>query len=155
MSDEVYYHSFLNRDRLVHILDTDPSTCEALSILFRLEGFQTMFSMDPASFFAAIERRRPDVVVLNRVVCCSPHGLELTAAAAGLTRRLLLLSFPRYRWWIRLGSRLQHVALRLVRRPFETFVRPTQSIVGAAESRGLRLAASGRDAVWEYVVLRR
>jgi magnesium-protoporphyrin O-methyltransferase len=96
-----------------------------------------------------------DVVVLNRVVCCSPHGLELTAAAAGVTRRLLLLSFPRYRWWIRLGSRLQHVALQLVRRPFETFVRPAQSIVRAAESRGLRLVASGRDAVWEYVVLRR
>ena len=65
MSDEVYYHSFLNRDRLVHILDPDPSNCEALSILFRLEGFQTAFSLDAASFFAAIERRRPDVVVLN------------------------------------------------------------------------------------------
>jgi len=65
VSDEVYYHSFLNRDRLVHILDPDPSNCEALSILFRLEGFQTAFSLDAASFFAAIERRRPDVVVLN------------------------------------------------------------------------------------------
>jgi two-component system, LuxR family, response regulator FixJ len=65
MSEEIYYHSFLNRDRLVHIVDPDPGTCEALSVLFRLEGFQTAFSLDPEGFFSSIERRRPDVVVLN------------------------------------------------------------------------------------------
>ena len=68
MTEETYYHSFLNRDRLVHILDADPTTCEALSVLFRLEGFQTVFSVDTASFFASVERRRPDVVVLNQHV---------------------------------------------------------------------------------------
>jgi FixJ family two-component response regulator len=68
MSEEIYYQSFLNRDRLVHILDADPSTCEALSVLFRLEGFQTAFSLDTTSFYAAIERRPPDVVVLNQRV---------------------------------------------------------------------------------------
>ena len=65
MSEHPYYHSFLNRDRLIHIVDADPAICEALSVLFRLEGFQTTFSLDPAHFTAAIERRRPDAVVLN------------------------------------------------------------------------------------------
>jgi FixJ family two-component response regulator len=65
VADELYYHSFLNRDRLVHIVDSDGSTCEALSVLFRLEGFQTTFSLDTASFYAGVERRRPDMVVLN------------------------------------------------------------------------------------------
>jgi two-component system response regulator FixJ len=65
MGDEIFYHSFLNRDRLIHIVDTDTTTCEALSVLFRLEGFQTMFSLEAAHFAAAMERRRPDVVVLN------------------------------------------------------------------------------------------
>lgn len=65
MSDEIFYHSFLNRDRLIHIVDADATTCEALSVLFRLEGFQTTFSLDATDFFAGFERRRPDVVVLN------------------------------------------------------------------------------------------
>lgn len=65
MADEFYYHAFLNRDRLIHIVDSDSSTCEALSVLFRLEGFQTTFSLDAAHFIAGLERRRPDVVVLN------------------------------------------------------------------------------------------
>ncbi|KRA42150.1 response regulator transcription factor [Devosia sp. Root635] len=65
MSDQIYYHSFLNRDRLIHIVDGDPATCEALSVLFRLEGFQTTFSLEAAHFIVGLERRRPDIVVLN------------------------------------------------------------------------------------------
>ena len=65
MADEGYYRPFLNRDRLVHILDPDPATCEALSVLFRLEGFQTAFDRHRRLL------RRPgaapsDAVVLNQ-----------------------------------------------------------------------------------------
>ena len=65
MTESLYYPSFLNRDRLVHVLDPDAATCEALSVLFRLEGFQTAFSVDVAGFLLAIERRRPDVALIN------------------------------------------------------------------------------------------
>ncbi|UJW85073.1 response regulator transcription factor [Devosia sp. SL43] len=65
MSEEIYYHSFLNRDRLIHIVDPDLATCEALSVLFRLEGFQTTFSLDANQFVMTLDRRRPDIVVLN------------------------------------------------------------------------------------------
>lgn len=68
MSEQIYYHSFLNRDRLIHIVDPDPATCEALSVLFRLEGFQTSFSLEASQFIASLERRRPDIVVLNLIV---------------------------------------------------------------------------------------
>jgi FixJ family two-component response regulator len=65
MSDEIYYHSFLNRGRLIHIVDGDPATCEALSVLFRLEGFQTSFSLNAEHFIVNLQRRRPDVVLIN------------------------------------------------------------------------------------------
>ncbi len=65
MADDFYYHGFPGRERLVHIVDSDLGTCEALSVLFRLEGFQTVFSLDGASFYAAVERRRPDAVIIN------------------------------------------------------------------------------------------
>jgi len=82
MSDEVFYHSFLNRDRLIHIVDTDAITCEALSVLFRLEGFQTTFSLDAVHFAVDIERRRPDVVVLNLRVG-EENGLNLLRRIKG------------------------------------------------------------------------
>ncbi|KKB76673.1 hypothetical protein VW35_18105 [Devosia soli] len=65
MSDDTYYHSFLNRDRIIHIVDDDPVMCEGLSVLFRLEGFQTMFSLEAAQFLASLERRRTDVAIVN------------------------------------------------------------------------------------------
>jgi two-component system response regulator FixJ len=65
MNEDIYYHSYLNRDHLIHFLDPDPTTCEQLSVLFRLEGYQTAFSLDAVSLFAALDRRRPDLVIVN------------------------------------------------------------------------------------------
>jgi two-component system response regulator FixJ len=65
VTESFYYPSFLHRDRLIHILDADAATCEALSVLFRLEGFQTAFSLDAAHFLLGVERRRPDVAIVN------------------------------------------------------------------------------------------
>lgn len=76
MSTHSYYHAYLNRDRMVHIVDTDPAICEALSILFRLEGFQTTFSLDAAHFLNVVERRSPDVAIINMAVG-SDSGLPL------------------------------------------------------------------------------
>lgn len=67
MSDVFYRNSF-NRDRFVHIVDSDLSTCEAFSVLFRLEGFQTGFSSSFEDLFAALDRRIPDVLILNLIV---------------------------------------------------------------------------------------
>lgn len=65
MNSEISYRPFLNRDRLVHIVDSDHSTCEALDVLFRLEGFQTVTSRNSDDFIARFSQRRPDVVILN------------------------------------------------------------------------------------------
>ena len=90
-----------------------------------------------------------DVVVLRRVVCCSPVGPSILAAAAGRTRRTLLASYPRDRLAVRGVVRLQNVALALVRKRFRVFVHPPAALQRAAEEQGLRLAEIARDAVWE------
>ncbi len=77
MPEEIYYHSFLNRDRTIHVVDPDLHTCEALSVLFRLEGFQTAFSISLPGFLASLERRRPDVVLANFELEHPDDGLAL------------------------------------------------------------------------------
>ena len=66
--NEVSYRSAFNRDRFIHIVDSDMSTCEAFSVLFRLEGFQTGFSGGIEDLFATLDRRIPDVLILNLIV---------------------------------------------------------------------------------------
>jgi len=96
-----------------------------------------------------------DVVVLNRVVCCSPDGVQLTAAAARLARRTLLLSFPRNTVVVRAGLGALNAGLWLARRSFRVFVHPRAALVDAAEGEGLRLEGSGRGLAWEFVALHR
>ena len=96
-----------------------------------------------------------DAVLLNRVVCCSPDGVELTELAARLTRRTLALSFPRDLLVIRAAVAVQNAVQRLLGRAFRAFVHPRRAIVAAGEAGGLRLVESGRTRVWEYVVLER
>jgi magnesium-protoporphyrin O-methyltransferase len=96
-----------------------------------------------------------DVVVLNRVVCCSPNGIELAAVAARLTRETLVLSFPRDVVWMRGAISLLNTAFWAMRRTFRTFVHPPAALIAAAEAEGLRVAEQGHGAHWEFAALRR
>ena len=63
---------------------------------------------------------------------------QLAGSAADHTRELLVLSFPRNRWWIRLGLGAINGAMRLTRREFQVFLHSPDRIVASAEQRGLR-----------------
>ena len=93
------------------------------------------------------------IVILSRVVCCSPDGLVLTELAGGLAQRALLLSFPRDRFLVRLGLRLVNAWQRLSRRSFRVFLHPPAALLAAAEGQGLRLAAHERRRLWELATL--
>lgn len=90
-----------------------------------------------------------DVVVLRRVVCCSPEGPKLLGVAAGKTRRVLLVSYPRWHVVNRTFARLQNVVFRLVRKRFRVFVHPPTELESAATRHGLRRSRVSRGIVWE------
>lgn len=96
-----------------------------------------------------------DIVMLNRVVCCSAEGPALVAAAAGLTKDTLWLSYPRASLAARWLARVQHAVFRLLGRRFRFYVRSERTILAAAESAGLTVTVRERGAVWEYALLRR
>lgn len=85
-----------------------------------------------------------DLVVLNKVVCCTPDGIALAGIAASLARRALVLSFPRSVWWARAGLGVVNLYLRLRGRRFRVFVHPQAALEGAVESHGL-VRASERN----------
>jgi 2-polyprenyl-3-methyl-5-hydroxy-6-metoxy-1,4-benzoquinol methylase len=124
--------------------------------LAREKGLEGRVSYRVADILESPEAVDPaDVVILNRVVCCSPDGVDLAEAAARLTRRTLVLSFPRDVFWARAGVRLLNAGLWLMRRSFRVFVHPTRSLIAATEGEGLRVVERGRDTFWEFVALGR
>ena len=96
-----------------------------------------------------------DVVILNRVVCCSAEGVRLTATAARLAERMLLLSYPRDRVVVRIVGRVLNFGLWIMRRSFRVFLHPPSSLHAAARAEGLVVAETGQAFAWEFAALRR
>jgi hypothetical protein len=96
-----------------------------------------------------------DVVVLNRVVCCSPDGVELASVASRLTRRTLVLSYPRDRILVRLGIAAINLGQRLLGRSFRAYVHPPALLRAAAEAEGLQLRELGGGSLWEFSTMQR
>lgn len=65
MPEDTFYQTFLDRPRVVYIVDPDLSTCETLSVTFRLEGYQTAFFVNFDGVLAALQRHVPDSIVAN------------------------------------------------------------------------------------------
>jgi hypothetical protein len=120
------------------------------------KGFESRSTFRVADILEAPEAvASGDIVVLNRVVCCSPDGVHLTAVAAGHAERMLLLSFPRDHFLVRAGARAMNGVLRLMGRSFRVFVHPRASLYAAAQAEGLVLAETGHRIAWEFAALRR
>lgn len=94
-----------------------------------------------------------DLVIMNRVVCCSAEGVELAAAAARLTRRALALSYPRSTRFTRFAAAAQRTVYRWLGRTYRAFAWPEEVLASAVCREGLRVAAEGGGSVWRYMVL--
>jgi hypothetical protein len=90
-----------------------------------------------------------DIVVLRRVVCCSPRGPELLGIAAGKAHRTLFASFPRDRAANRAFARVQNVVFRLIGKRFRVFVHPPVELEREAARQGLRRTRSSTGWIWE------
>jgi hypothetical protein len=90
-----------------------------------------------------------EIVVMRRVVCCSPSGPELLGVAAGKARRTLLASYPRDRAVIRVSARAQNLFFTLIRKRFRVFVHPSAELHDAAAQHGLSRTRVARGTIWE------
>ncbi len=96
-----------------------------------------------------------DVVVMNRVVCCTPDGVELAGIAASLAKRRLVLVFPRPSFPASVVGGLQNLYFRLLRRRFRVFIHPPAAITAAAAAQGMHLALEHKGRVWQVAVFAR
>lgn len=98
---------------------------------------------------------RADVVTLDRVVCCYPDARGLLEHAAAKARRLLALSYPRARWYVRLVVWLQNQWRRVVGNPYRGFVHAPQRMAEELERAGLLHSGRRGTMVWVVDVYRR
>ena len=104
---------------------------------------------------AGAEVEAADIVVMNRVICCYQDMPKLTGAAADHTRGVLVITFPRDTWWMRLGLVIANFGLRIARRHFRIFLHSPEQILATAAKHGLRIALNRPGVVWQIAALDR
>jgi 2-polyprenyl-3-methyl-5-hydroxy-6-metoxy-1,4-benzoquinol methylase len=130
---------------------------EEAEALLAERGFAGRVERHVADFVAdSATIDRHDVVILHRVVCCYPDVDALIGHAATRTGRILLLTYPRERWYTRAGLHLVNTYLLLSRCGFRTYVHPAERIFAAAAAHGLTPAVRERNGLlWESASLSR
>jgi hypothetical protein len=86
-------------------------------------------------------------VTLDRVVCCYPLYEQLLREAVRHAERGFAFSYPRDRWYVRAGMRLEN-ALRRRRDSFRTFVHPETRMRELITRAGFDLVFQRRTLVW-------
>ena len=96
-----------------------------------------------------------DVVVMNRVICCYSDMPKLASAAAVRAKGMLVMSFPNYRLWTRLGLTIVNLVFRVIRMQFRVFLHPPVRILAAVEHRGFKTRLNQPGLIWQIVALER
>lgn len=96
-----------------------------------------------------------DIVVMNSVVCCYADVERLVAAAAGKTRRILAISYPRRVWYLRAFATIANLVDAIRKDGFRWYIHPPAQILAAAEAEGLELVHTEHGWVDEIVLLER
>jgi len=91
-----------------------------------------------------------DVVTLDRVVCCYPDASALLSAAAARSRRLLAVTHPADRWYLRAGFSVMNFFLWIGRSPFRIFVHPTHQMAAVLEAAGFVRATHRESLLWSF-----
>lgn len=93
-----------------------------------------------------------DVCVLDKVVCCYPDARGLVQKSLAKTRRAYALTYPRDRWFVRIGTKVWNSMLWLIRSDFRSFVHDPIQIENWIVSAGLEKRVEDQTAAWQTQV---
>ena len=88
------------------------------------------------------------MVTLDRVICCYPAFQPMLTEALQHAQRCLGISYPRERWYVRLGIAVENVMRRLTGNPFRAFVHPVSRMEEIIERAGFCLAKRRQTWMW-------
>jgi magnesium-protoporphyrin O-methyltransferase len=137
-------------------VELTPTYEESAAELLRETGFQDRVERKVMDFaHLGDEIDEADIVVMNRVICCYPDMPRLAGAAADHARRLLVMSFPKERWWTRVIVRMANIGMAMTRREFRIFLHPPVRILATGEQHGLKVSADRPGVFWQVAAMRR
>jgi len=103
----------------------------------------------------ALELKEADIVTLDRVICCYPDFRKLLKSAAGKSRKVVAMTYPRETWYTRIAWCIIDFFQRLGRDPFRVFLHPVAEMETLLNGEGLKKVLVKRLLVWEMALYQR
>ena len=131
------------------VVDASSASLAAAAEEATRRGRSSSIEFVRSDFLMVAGQLRPSsVVTLDRVVCCYPFFEPLLERALPLAQAAFAISYPRDRWFVRLGIWFENAMRRRRGNPFRTFVHPPSQIGRIIESAGFTLASRHRTLAW-------
>ncbi|HEC19797.1 MAG TPA: methyltransferase domain-containing protein [Gammaproteobacteria bacterium] len=89
-----------------------------------------------------------EITILDKVVCCYPFADLLLNSATKKTRRVIALTYPRQRWFIRGVVELMAVVLRLAGSDFRAYVHDPRDIERWITKAGFKKTFQQQTFIW-------
>ena len=100
-------------------------------------------------FVQIADRIEPaDITILDKVVCCYPDADGLVHQSLAHTGRVYALTYPRNRWFLRLGSRLMAAVFWLLRADFRNYIHNPALIEKWITAEGFGKQYENQTAAW-------
>ena len=96
-----------------------------------------------------------DIVTLDRVVCCYPDFRLLLKHASEHSRKAIVMTYPRERWYVRMVLGVINLFQKLRKDPFRVFVHPIHEMDALLNKQGFKRQTIRRLFVWEMALYRR
>jgi 2-polyprenyl-3-methyl-5-hydroxy-6-metoxy-1,4-benzoquinol methylase len=137
-------------------IELTPTYEESATQLLREAGLEDRVERRVMDFVdSGADVEAADIVVMNRVICCYPDLPRLAGAAAGHAKGLLVMSFPKERWWTRAVVWMANFGMAITRREFRLFLHPMAQIIAATEMHGLMPSVNRPGVFWQVAAMRR
>ncbi|MHA2172536.1 MAG: class I SAM-dependent methyltransferase [Candidatus Kariarchaeaceae archaeon] len=99
--------------KILHGIDASPEAIDLAKTRFSKFGTLDNVSLSVGDG-ATVAAPNVDAVSLHRVVCCYPDAIGLLSKAVETKPKMLMLTFPRDRWFVRIVTFLENLGLRTV-----------------------------------------
>jgi hypothetical protein len=131
------------------VVDTSSAYLAAASEEATRRGRSTATQFVHGDFVVLASHLTPaSVVALDRVVCCYPSYEPLLKQAVELAKIAFAMSYPRDRWFVRVGMLVENAMRRRKGNPFRTFVHPPSEMMRIIEAAGFTLAKREHTPAW-------
>jgi SAM-dependent methyltransferase len=98
--------------------------------------------------YTADRMPRAEITILDKVVCCYPDVEALIRASLAKTGRVYALTYPRDRWFIRLGAGAGAFALWLMGSDFRAYVHSPQRVEEWVAAAGFAKHYEAFTSIW-------